>query len=389
VDSVLVTLFHAPRSFTGEDVVEFSCHGGVLLMRRALEVLLEAGAHPAGPGEFSRRAFLNGKLDLTQAEAIMDLIGAQSDRALRAAHEQLEGRLGTETTRIRDDLLALLAHIEAYIDFPEEDITPDTGALLRSRLDAVLARMECLLGGARQGRLLREGVRTVLSGPPNAGKSSLLNRLLGFERAIVSAIPGTTRDIVEESILLRGWSLRLIDTAGLRETDDPLEKEGVLRARAQRRQADLLLHVEDASAPPADQFPEPYPDCLVLRVLNKTDLGEHPLRSRQEGVRISCANGSGMEALQNAIDALLETSAAEYTADSYSSFVAINARHQACLRRAGEQVRAAQNGMEAGLSPEFIAEELRGALAAVGDIVGRVDTEDLLGEIFSTFCIGK
>lgn len=389
VDSVLLTVFRAPHSFTGEDVVEISCHGGVLLMRRALQLLLDAGAAPAGPGEFSRRAFLNGKMDLTQAEAIMDLIGAQSDRALKAANEQLQGRLGEEIRHLRSELLAVLAHVEAYIDFPEEEISPDTGAVLRERMSATARRLADLLGAARPSRLLREGVRTVLSGPPNAGKSSLLNLLLGFERAIVSDIPGTTRDIVEESVLLRGWSLRLVDTAGLRESTDPLEMEGIRRAQIQRGEADLLLHVEDASTPPGEAYPDPLPPCSLIRVLNKTDLGEHPLRKNQEGVRISCTSGEGFEQLQTTIDRVLARGETAQAADTTPDFTAINARHQNCLQRAHSMVQAALDGMDSEISAEFIAEEIRGALQAVGDIVGQVDTEDLLGEIFSTFCIGK
>jgi tRNA modification GTPase len=213
--------------------------------------------------------------------------------------------------------------------------------------------------------------------------------LLGFERAIVSAQPGTTRDVVEETVLLRGWSLRLIDTAGLRDTEDPVEREGIARARQQRVRADLLLHVEDASQPPSDAPQEGEEGLLRLNVLNKIDCGENALRQGQPGVRISCATGAGMEALQAAIEGLLESVLPTAGADSSSSFVAINARHQNCLRRARDCVKTARENLFNSMSPEFVAEELRGALSAVGDIVGRVDTEDLLGEIFATFCIGK
>jgi tRNA modification GTPase len=218
----------------------------------------------------------------------------------------------------------------------------------------------------------------------------LLNRLLGFDRAIVSATPGTTRDVVEEGILLRGWALRLIDTAGIRESQDPVEQEGILRAQHQRQRADLLLHVEDATLPQAEGFEDTPPDCAVVHILNKIDLGEHPARREQNAVRISCASGLGMDALQNAIEHLLEEgNTAALPTEESGGFVAINARHQDCLRRAREAVEAGRNAFDAQLSPEFIAEEIRGALEAVGDIVGRVDTEDLLGEIFNTFCIGK
>src|SRR5436305_4346177 len=216
VDQVMLAVDRAPASYTGEDLVEISCHGGILVAARVLEACLHCGARMANPGEFTERAFLNGKMDLTQAEAVMDLIRAQSDLALRSANEQLEGRLGSEVRAIRGQLVEMLAHVEAAIDFPEEDIVPDAGGKLCARLDSVQDKMRDLLATAEHGRLLREGVRAVIYGPTNAGKSSLLNRLLGYDRAIVSEIPGTTRDTIEEVIKLRGVPLRLIDRAGLR-----------------------------------------------------------------------------------------------------------------------------------------------------------------------------
>ena len=384
LDEVLLTIFRAPASYTGEDVVEIACHGGILVTRRILELLLRSGARAAEPGEFTQRAFLNGKLDLTQAEAVMDLISAQTDLALRAAGEQLEGRLGTRIRELRESLLEVLAHIEAYIDFPDEDIDPDTGASLLGRIDAVRTALERLLSTAGQGRIVREGVRTVIFGAPNVGTSSLLNLLLGYERAIVSATPGTTRDTLEEVINLRGIPLRLVDTAGLREASDAVEREGIERTRKQFERADLVLHVHDAhEAPPADFIPAA--NGRELLVLNKTDLGEHSSWQGIAGVRLSCVSGDGADALGDAIEAQVfggHAAARDWT-------VAINARHQACLERALTQVEAARTAFADNLSPEFIAEEIRGALDAVGDVVGRVDTEDLLGKIFSSFCIGK
>lgn len=384
VDEVLLTLFKGPASFTGEDVVEIGCHGGSLVTRRVYELLLRSGAGAAGPGEFSRRAYLNGKMDLTQAEAVMDLVLAQSDMALRAAARQLGGSLGGRIREVQSQLLDLLAHLEAYIDFPEEDISPDTGAAMLARVDAVRAALEKLLGTATQGRLLRAGVRTVLSGAPNAGKSSLLNRLLGFERAIVSAIPGTTRDTLEEVVMLGGWPLRLVDTAGLREGGDALEQEGMARARRQLEEADLVLLVLDGAAAP-DLANAPA-DPRVLRVLNKTDLGLHPGWEGVEAVRVSCLSGEGMERLEEAIQERLRTGSGLSEAGDE---VAINARHQDCLRRGLEFLEAARKAYGAGIPAEFIAEELRAALGAVGEVVGRTDTEDLLGRIFGAFCIGK
>ena len=253
LDDVLLTVFRAPASYTGEDVVEIACHGGQLLTRRLLELLLHQGARAAEPGEFTQRAFLNGKMDLTQAEAVMDLITAQTDLALRAAQEHLAGGLGERISAVREQLLELLAHLEAFIDFPDEDIDPDSGAALAARFAEIRAALHALLATAGRGRWLREGVRTVITGPPNVGKSSLLNLLLGYDRAIVSPLPGTTRDTIEETIDVRGIPLRLIDTAGLRAAADPIELAGIERTRQQLERADLILEVHDASLPaPAD-----------------------------------------------------------------------------------------------------------------------------------------
>jgi tRNA modification GTPase len=382
LDDVVLSVARGPASYTGEDVVEVACHGGVLVTRRILELLLRSGARAAEPGEFTQRAFLNGKMDLTQAEAVMDLISAQTDLALRAATEQLEGRLGTRVRGLLDGLLELLAHIEAYIDFPDEDIDPETGDSLRRRLGAIRSELERLLATADQGKILREGVRTVIYGVPNVGKSSLLNLLLGYERAIVSATPGTTRDTLEEVINLRGIPLRLIDTAGVRESVDEIERAGMERTRKQVERADLVLHLVDATAPRGSELPV-HPRAIL--VLNKTDLGEHPSWAGADAVRISCLRHEGIEPLAQAIEERVIVGGA--AARDWS--VAINARHQAALQRAHGMVVAAEQGLEEGISAEFVAEEVRGALDAVGDVIGKVDTEDLLGKIFSTFCIGK
>ncbi len=380
LDDVVLTVFRAPASYTGEDVIEISGHGGVLVSRRLLEALLRAGARSAEPGEFTQRAYLHGKLDLTQAEAVMDLITAQSDLALRAAGEQLSGRLGERIRALKEHVLGILAHIEAYIDFPEEDISPDTGVALLARLDEGLATIVALLATASQGRLLREGVRTVISGEPNVGKSSLLNLLLGHERAIVSARPGTTRDTLEETIILRGLPLRLVDTAGLRDTECEIEREGIARTHAQMQRADLVLRVHDASLP----RPAATADTALI-VLNKTDLGEHLSWQGMDAVRLSCRTSTGIEALESAIESRVLGGAGSRT----DWTVAINSRHASCLESARNYLLAARRAFDAGTHSEFIAEELRAAMNAIGDIVGRADTEDLLGVIFSSFCIGK
>ena len=249
IDEALLTPFVDPRSFTGERVVEFACHGGVLVTRRVLGRLLEVGCRSAEAGEFSKRAFENGKLDLTQAEAIMDLISAQTDLALRAAHEQLQGKLGDQSEILREAMIEVVAHVEAYIDFPEEDIDPATGKALVGKVDAIITGINKMLSTAEQGRILREGVRTVICGEPNVGKSSLLNALLGYDRAIVSEVAGTTRDTVEEVVNLQGIPLRLIDTAGVRESGDQIEQQGVARSEQQIEMADLIIEVVDGSQP--------------------------------------------------------------------------------------------------------------------------------------------
>jgi tRNA modification GTPase len=385
LDEVLLSVHRAPRSYTGEDVVEINCHGGVLVSRRILEAVLAQGARSAEPGEFTRRAFLSGKMDLTQAEAVMDLISAQTDLALRAATEQLEGRLGARVKGVREALIGILAHIEAYIDFPDEDIDPETGAALLGKLDAVRDEAQELLATARQGKILREGVRTVIYGEPNVGKSSLLNLWLGYERAIVSARPGTTRDVIEEVINLRGIPLRLVDTAGVRETADEVEREGMERTQRELARADLVLHVMDGSQERPSESVKIRSSAQVIGVLNKIDLGEHPSWATDSAVRISCLGELGIAALDAAV---FDRIAGGQTAHRDWA-VAINARHKACLESTLTWVQAAREALAGGLSAEFVAEELRAALDSIGDIVGRVDVEDILGRIFSTFCIGK
>ncbi|KAB2638042.1 MAG: tRNA uridine-5-carboxymethylaminomethyl(34) synthesis GTPase MnmE [Verrucomicrobia bacterium] len=386
LDDGLMVVFRAPNSYTGEDCVEFSGHGGMLVTREVLARLLACGALPAGPGEFTQRAFLNGKLDLTQAEGVMDLIAAQTRLAMRAARSQLEGTLGRRTTAARDSILGTLAHLEAWIDFPDEDIQPDTGANLRGGVTSVIATIDALLATADQGRVLRDGARTVIFGPPNVGKSSLLNCLLGFERAIVSELPGTTRDTIEECISLHGIPLRLVDTAGLRHTADRLEAAGIQRTERQLETADLLLEVADASLPRPPAMALPVTAATHLLLLNKSDLGEHASWHGVAALRLSCAHDSGFAELSLAIRDALHFNEAEWGDHA----IAINTRHQACLQTARHALLAALSLLEnPSTDPELAAIDLRDALDALGEIAGRLDTEDLLGEIFSRFCIGK
>ena len=383
LDEGVVTTFEGPRSFTGEDVVEFTGHGGVAVTGAVLGRFVELGARPAGPGEFSERAFLNGRMDLTQAEAIMDLIGAQTRLALRSASEQLQGRLGQRCEEIRAALLGTTAHLEAYIDFPEEDIDPEVGAALTEQLRTQKGEMEMLLATADQGRLIREGVRTVIYGEPNVGKSSLLNRLLGYRRAIVNEQEGTTRDVIEEVISLRGIPLRLIDTAGVREAGDGIEKEGIDLTHDQVERADLILHVRDLTRKGRKELPLPK-DVPVLPIFNKVDLvGE--AEGPAEGVVLSALTGENFEVLEEEILKILSLDEGSWGQQS----VAVNARHQACLQRSVSGLNAALRSLEDGEGPELVAVSLHEALNAIGDISGTVDTEEILGEIFGSFCIGK
>ena len=384
IDQVMLAIHRAPASYTGEDLVEISCHGGILVTARVLEACFHAGARSARPGEFSERAFLNGKMDLTQAEAVMDLIRAQSDLALRSANEQLEGRLGAEIRAIRAQLIEMLAHVEAAIDFPDEDIAPDEGGKLRARLDSVRQKMRDLLATAEQGRILREGVRAVIYGPTNAGKSSLLNRLLGYDRAIVSETPGTTRDTIEEVINLRGIPIRLLDTAGLRDSTDELEREGMARTERSLATADLLLHVLDRHAAKPAQFQENPADQIELVLLNKSDLTEHPDWKQHDALRICCLEENGLRGLEEAI---LERISQNHLRPENA--LAINARHRDCLRRALDSCELAHATMKAGIAPEYMTVDLRAALRALGEITGADNTEEILDSLFAQFCIGK
>lgn len=384
IDQVLLSVHRAPASYTGEDLVEISCHGGVLVTARVLEACLRAGARAAQPGEFTERAFLNGKMDLTQAEAVIDLIRAQTDLALRSAHEQLDGRLGFEIKAIRGQLIELLAHLEAAVDFPEEGIAPDEGAKLRSRLESISQKITGLLATAAQGRILREGVRAVIYGPANAGKSSLLNRLLGYERAIVSAQPGTTRDTIEEVINLRGIPIRLHDTAGLRDSADEIERAGMARTEKSLAGADLLLQVLDRSEPKPDSFDHTSPERSRIVLLNKSDLPEHPDWRDLSALRICCLSENGLDGLEEAI---IERISGQHLRPESS--VAINTRHRDCLRRALESCELARATMANGLAPEYMAVDLRAALRALDEITGQADAEEIRDSIFAQFCIGK
>src|SRR6058998_3040676 len=384
IDQVVLSVHRAPASYTGEDLVEISCHGGMLVSAKLLEACLRAGARAARPGEFTERAFLNRKMDLTQAEAVIDLIRARTDLALRSATEQLEGRLSEQIRKIRDELIALLAHINASIDFPEEGIAPDEGETLCARLDAVREEIAALLATAHQGRVLREGVRVAIYGATNAGKSSLLNRLLGYDRVIVSDTHGTTRDTIEETVNLGGVPVRLLDTAGLRTSESEVESKGIARTEKSLQLADLRLHIADRNAPKPPHFNGRAGDGNEIVVLNKSDLPENSDWKNFHALRISCTTGEGLAQLQEEI--LWRITKQNLRPESTA---AINIRHRDCLCRALESCDRARAALGKTLSPEYVAVDLNEALRAVGEIIGAVDAEQILDSVFGQFCIGK
>jgi tRNA modification GTPase len=392
IDEVLLAVMRAPRTFTREDVVEITCHGGLLPAKAVLDTVLQHGARLAMAGEFTKRAFLNGRIDLAQAEAVADVIHSRTELALAAANEQLAGKLSERINILRDELMATLAHIEAHIDFPDEDISPDTREKLLLRLEKGVGFIDELLRTANEGQILRRGIRVAIIGRPNVGKSSLLNQLLGRNRAIVSPVPGTTRDTIEETANVRGIPVVFVDTAGLREARDDIEVEGIKRSRQSLAQAELILHVLDASEP-LTTADEDYLSELVARkrivVRNKIDLPSaevgRDVPIAPPIVDVSCLTGKGIESLKDAIKA--QVWSGEIKAEMLE--VMVNSRHQDALRRARAALASTLQGLRADQTLEVVAMELRIAVNAVGEIVGKTTTEDLLDSIFSQFCIGK
>ena len=394
IDEALVLVFRAPHSYTGEDVVEFQTHGGRAAPSRVLDSLLALGAAPAGPGEFTRRAFLNGRIALDRAEAVMDLVSAQGDRAARAAAEQLSGALGRRVDAIWEDLLALCADVEATLDFTDEE-AEGLAAPIRfdERAAAIAGALRDLAATSREGRLLREGALVVLAGPPNAGKSTLFNRLLGERRAIVAPEAGTTRDSLEETLLLHGIPIRLVDTAGLREAGSAVEREGVERARDLAARADLVLALRPADeAPDLQEARRKTQDGKTgpktLFVETKADLRPFDPSTREAAppLRVSAVTGEGIPELEDAILAALGANPA-----ASGDGVAASERHAALLREAADAVDAARaafaEGAEAAAVPA--ADRLRDAAESLARITGRSYTESLLDAVFGRFCVGK
>ncbi len=390
VDRALLAIMRRPASYTGEDVVEIHCHGGVAVARRVLAVVLEGGARAAERGEFTSRAFLNGKLDLVQAESVSDLIAARTDAAARNALQQLDGSLSRAVGAIRERLVALAARVEVAIDFSDEDVAPlDVDALADDGAE-IVAELRALADTHARGRLLRDGVRVAIVGRPNVGKSSLLNRLLGVERAIVTEIPGTTRDVIEEAIDIGGVAITLSDTAGLRSSGDPVEAIGIERTRREMETADLLLAVFDGSArwtEEDERVLDAARDRLRLIVLNKDDRPpsrEIPAEVRRRAVAVSALTGRGFDKLRYEMLEAIGIRSMEGAGP-----VITRERHEAALRSAAEAAERAIGAVSAGLSPDVVAVDIMTALDHLGEIVGSTSPEDVLDRIFREFCIGK
>jgi tRNA modification GTPase len=392
LDDVLFTFFAGPASYTGEDSLEISCHGNPYIAQRLVEDLLSRGCRSAEPGEFTQRAFLQGQIDLAQAEAVMDLIHARSERALAAANRQLRGALGQQMTGLIDELLIALARVEAYIDFPDEDLPPEDRKIVENQIANVLRGTDRLLATSHYGEVLRHGIKTVIIGEPNAGKSSLLNRLVGKERAIVSPEPGTTRDFIEEVINLGPHCFRLIDTAGLNPKPGAIEELGIGKTYEIAAEADFFLVVLDATSPTplfdirlSSLFS---PDRIIV-VVNKIDQPGSPATleflPHARSVAVSAKTGLGLEDLRSALIGLAD-GLAPHTGDDA---VAINARHAYALNQAKGDLASAQLKLGENAASELVASDLRGALAALGEISGRVDNERMLDALFANFCIGK
>jgi len=397
VDEVLVSVMKAPHTYTREDIVEINCHGGPAPLRRVLELALECGARLAEPGEFTQRAFLSGRMDLVQAEAVLDVINALTEQSRRIAVEQLSGGLSRQMEAVREKLVELTALVEAHIDFPEEDIAPLLLKDLKKRAVHIRGSLKRMIDGARYGRILREGLKTAIIGRPNVGKSSLLNALLEHDRAIVTEMPGTTRDVIEEYLNINGVPIRIMDTAGIREVTDVAEREGVKRSIAAMQDADMVLLLLDGSEVLHDtdmELIEKSKSRNTILVINKTDLPQmvgadlKPPAKRAIGdsliVKISAKKGTGLDELKNRMTESIIASHAEAGA-----YIVTNIRHARALEKAHSSMDAFIRALAKKISPEFLSVELREALDAIGEIIGATTPDDILNRIFSNFCIGK
>lgn len=389
VDEVLVLVMLNPRSYTGEDTVEIHCHGGALITRRVLETVLNAGARAAQPGEFTFKAFMNGKLDLAQAEAVQELIGAKNEHALHSAEQHLQGALSKKIASFQRELTEIAAILEAFVDFPEEGLEFASEQEVIDSLNDTLHKMQHLARTFHEGKMISQGISLCLAGPPNVGKSSLMNALLGKERAIVTPIAGTTRDLLEDDLTLNGLHFRLIDTAGIRDTEEEIEQEGIRRSKRAMHDADLILLVLDAAAPlcqESSQLLFSAPQHKTLLVWNKIDLPHtpHPIEYPHT-VHISAKHELGLTELQNAIDKILW----QKGPIAKDELVITKLRHAQALSQAITSLEALIAGLKTGISPEFLSSDMRTTLKELGTIIGSNITEDILSAIFSKFCIGK
>ncbi|EGL83643.1 tRNA modification GTPase mnmE [Caldalkalibacillus thermarum TA2.A1] len=395
IEEVLVTVMRAPRTYTREDVVEVNCHGGLVSVRRVLNYILKYGARLAEPGEFTKRAFLNGRIDLSQAEAVIDLIRAKTDRAMKNAMKQVEGRLSKLIKRLRQELIETLAHIEVTIDYPEHDVEEVTQQFLREKCEQVKKEIEHLLATAEQGKILREGLKTAIIGRPNVGKSSLLNALAHENRAIVTDIPGTTRDVLEEYVNVRGVPLQLIDTAGIRETEDVVERIGVERSRQVLKEADLILLVLNIAEPFTEEdqaLLDLVKDMKTILIVNKTDLepklDTDQLKERYPHlplIKMSIKEEKGLDELEQAIADLYFKGDIEAGDMTYVS----NSRHIALLNEAKQSIEDALAALEMGLPVDVVQIDIRKAWEKLGEIIGDNVSESLIDQLFSQFCLGK
>lgn len=395
VDDAVVVVMKAPHSYTTEDMVEVSCHGGVVVLRRVLSLFLDAGARLAEPGEFTKRAFLNGRLDLAQAEAVIDVIKSRTEASLQVASRQLAGGLSEKVGKLREELINILAQLEAAVDFSDEDVEPLSMEGLGSKAQKVLCEIDNLLKSAEAGKVYREGLRTVIVGRPNVGKSSLLNALLRERRAIVTSVPGTTRDVIEEIVSVKGIPLKLRDTAGIRPPSDEVEELGVQLSWDSLKEADLVLYVIDASEElTAEDFElmGKIRDKKTVVVINKTDLPERADEAVIQGklrferlVKVSATKRVGVEDLEEAIVDLVFSG----KAISLDQTVVTNVRHQEALRKARNNLEEAAKALQQALPEEMVAIVLKDCLNNLGEIVGETVSEDILEKIFSQFCIGK
>mgnify|MGYP001627812430 FL=1 len=392
VDEVLVTLFHSPKSYTGEETVEISCHGGVLVTQKVLETILSLGVKAAEAGEFTQRAFLNGKLDLDQAEAVADIIHAKSIKAVDAAHQQLEGKLGDYVRTFRQQIIDATAMIELELDFIEEDVEFANKEQLRKLLEDVDTELSNLLETYETGRLVKDGVKTVLIGRPNAGKSTLLNTLVGSDRAIVTEIAGTTRDTIDVDWNFDGLLFKLIDTAGLRETEDIVEAEGVKRSQKAFDQADLVIYLKDLSQAFTEEerkeiaaFQKRAGETPFILIGTKADIEANREWRTEFDLKISAVEEENIKALKT----LLKNRALENKHYDASSLLVTSSRHRDALQKTKEHIQAALAGLENGLTGDFLSIDLRAALNELGTVTGEITNEHILDSIFSRFCIGK